>query len=211
MAILLSVNRGKPEPIPAKSAVTGIFKRPVEGPVEIDAQGLKDDAIIDRRHHGGVDQAVYLYFGDDYEWWSGELGETIAPGTFGENLTIGGVAGRQVSVGDRFTIGNVVLEVTSHRTPCMVFAARMGDPGWVRRFHRAGRPGAYCRVIEPGSVEAGKPVKYQLFEGERTSVAELMAQDGVREIDPEFMRRALTAPVHYKMRADYQNRLARLF
>lgn len=211
MAILLSVNRGKPEPIPAKSAVTGIFKRPVEGPVEIDAQGLKDDAIIDRRHHGGVDQAVYLYFGDDYEWWSGELGETIAPGTFGENLTIGGVAGRQVSVGDRFTIGNVVLEVTSHRTPCMVFAARMGDPGWVRRFHRAGRPGAYCRVIEPGSVQAGKPVKYQLFEGERTSVAELMAQDGVREIDPEFMRRALTAPVHYKMRADYQNRLARLF
>lgn len=211
MAILLSVNRGKPEPIPAKSAVTGIFKRPVEGPVEIDAQGLRDDAIIDRRHHGGVDQAVYLYFGDDYEWWSGELGETIAPGTFGENLTIGGVAGRQVSVGDRFTIGNVVLEVTSHRTPCMVFAARMGDPGWVRRFHRAGRPGAYCRVIEPGSVEAGKPVKYQLFEGERTSVAELMAQDGVREIDPEFMRRALTAPVHYKMRADYQNRLARLF
>lgn len=211
MAILLSVNRGKPEPIPAKSAVTGIFKRPVEGPVEIDAQGLKDDAIIDRRHHGGVDQAVYLYFGDDYEWWSGELGETIAPGTFGENLTIGGVAGRQVSVGDRFTIGNVVLEVTSHRTPCMVFAARMGDPGWVRRFHRAGRPGAYCRVIEPGSVEAGKPVKYQLFEGERTSVAELMAKDGVREIDPEFMRRALTAPVHYKMRADYQNRLARLF
>jgi MOSC domain-containing protein YiiM len=211
MAILLSVNRGKPEPIPAKSAVTGIFKRPVEGPVEIDAQGLKDDAIIDRRHHGGVDQAVYLYFGDDYEWWSGELGETIAPGTFGENLTIGGVAGRQVSVGDRFTIGSVVLEVTSHRTPCMVFAARMGDPGWVRRFHRAGRPGAYCRVIEPGSVEAGKPVKYQLFEGERTSVAELMAQDGVREIDPEFMRRALTAPVHYKMRADYQNRLARLF
>lgn len=211
MAILLSVNRGKPEPIPAKSAVTGIFKRPVEGPVEIDAQGLKDDAIIDRRHHGGVDQAVYLYFADDYEWWSGELGKTIAPGTFGENLTIGGVEGRQVAVGDRFTIGAVVLEVTSHRTPCMVFAARMGDPGWVRRFHRAGRPGAYCRMIQPGTVETGKPVKYQLFAGERTSVAELMAQDGVREIDPDFMRRALTAPVHYKMRTDYQDRLARLF
>ncbi|WP_332691906.1 MOSC domain-containing protein [Devosia sp.] len=210
MAILLSVNLGKPEPIPGKSALTGIFKRPVEGPVEIAAQGLKDDAIIDRKHHGGVDQAIYVYFGDDYEWWSGELGKTVAPGTFGENLTIGGVEGRQVAVGDRFAIGAVLLEVTSHRTPCAVFAARMGDPGWVKRFHRAGRPGAYCRVIEPGMVEAGKPVKYQPFAGERTTVAELMAQDGIREIDPAFMRRALTAPLHYKMRADFENRLARL-
>lgn len=211
MAILLSVNRGQPEPIPTKSARTGIYKRPVEGPVEIDAQGIRDDAILDRKHHGGVDQALYLYFADDYEWWSKELGHEVEPGTFGENLTIGGVPGRQVAVGDRFTIGTVLIEVTSHRTPCMVFALRMGDTGFVRRFHRAGRPGAYCRVIEPGTVEAGKPVHYQPFAGERTTVAELMAQDGVREIDPAFMRRALKAPVHYKMRADYENRLARLF
>ena len=211
MAILQSVNRGKPEPIPAKSSLTGIFKRPVAGLVEIDAQGLRDDAVIDRRHHGGVDQAIYVYFADDYDWWAGELGETVAPGTFGENLTISGIEGRAVAVGDRFAIGNVLLEVTSHRTPCMVFAARMGDPRWVKRFHRAGRPGAYCRVITPGAVEAGMPVTCQPYEGERITVSELMALDGTREIDPGFMRRALTAPVHYKMRADYENRLARLF
>lgn len=211
MAILHSVNRGKPEPIAAKSSLTGIFKRPVAGPVEIDAQGLKDDAVIDRRHHGGVDQAVYAYFADDYDWWTGELGEAIAPGTFGENLTISGVEGRLVAIGDRFAIGPVVLEVTCHRTPCTVFAARMGDPRWVKRFHRAGRPGAYCRVIVPGTVEAGTPVTYQPYDGERITVSTLMALDGTRELDPGFMRRALTAPVHYKMRADYENRLARLF
>lgn len=211
MAILQSVNRGKPEPIAAKSSLTGIFKRPMVGPIEIDAQGLKDDAVIDRRHHGGVDQAIYVYFADDYDWWARELGEAIAPGTFGENFTISGVEGRAVAVGDRFAIGNVLLEVTSHRTPCLVFAARMGDPRWVKRFHRAGRPGAYCRVIAPGMVEAGMPVTYQPYEGERITVSELMALDGTRERDPDFMRRALTAPVHYKMRADYENRLARLF
>lgn len=212
MAILLSVNIGKPEPIPAKSSVTGIFKRPVEGPVEIDAQGLKDDAIIDRKHHGGLDQAVYAYFADDYQWWSGELGRDIAPGTFGENLTIGGVEGRTVAVGDRFTIGTVVLEVTSHRTPCSVFAARMGDPKFLKQFHRAGRPGAYCRVIKEGPVHAGQPVLHAPFDGERITVSALMATlDGAREIDPDFMRRALTTPVHYKMREDFNNRLARLF
>lgn len=211
MPILHSVNRGKPEPIPAKSSLTGIFKRPVGGSVEIDIQGLRDDAVIDRRHHGGVDQAIYAYFTDDYDWWAGELGDTLQPGTFGENLTISGVEGRAVAVGDRFAIGPVLLEVTSHRTPCMVFAARMGDPRWVKRFHRAGRPGAYCRVITPGAVEAGMPVSYEPYAGERITVSELMALDGTREIDPGFMRRALTAPVHYKMRADYETRLARLF
>jgi len=211
MAILQSVNIGKPEPIAAKSSVTGIFKRGMEGDVEITREGLVGDAIIDRNHHGGVDQAVYVYFGDDYEWWSTELGREIAPGTFGDNLTIGGVEGRQVGVGDRFTIDEVVLEVTSHRTPCSVFAARMDDPKFIKQFHRAGRPGAYCRVIKQGHVHAGAPVLYTPFDGERITVSALMATlDGAREIDADFMRRALSTPLHYKIREDFNDRLARL-
>ena len=211
MAILASINIGQPQPIPGKSAKTGIYKTPVEGDVAIAREGVAGDAVMDSKHHGGRDQAVYLYFADDYAWWSKELGRDIAPGTFGENLTIGGVEGRQVAVGDRFTIDAVVLEVTSHRTPCNVFALRMGDPKFIRRFHRAGRPGAYCRVIAEGTVHAGQPVRHTPFAGERTTVAELMALDGVRDPDPAILRRALTAPVHYKMRADFEEKLARLF
>lgn len=211
MAILASVNIGRPQPVPGKSAKTGIYKTPVEGDVAITREGVAGDAVMDSRHHGGRDQAVYLYFADDYAWWSKELGRDIAPGTFGENLTIGGVEGRQVAVGDRFTIDRAVLEVTSHRTPCNVFALRMGDPKFVRRFHQAGRSGAYCRVITEGAVHAGQPVRHAPFAGERTTVAELMALDGVRDPDPAILRRALLAPVHYKMRADFEERLARLF
>jgi MOSC domain-containing protein YiiM len=211
LAILASVNIGRPQPVPGKSAKTGIYKTPVEGDVAITREGVAGDAVMDSRHHGGRDQAVYLYFADDYAWWSKELGRDIAPGTFGENLTIGGVEGRQVAVGDRFTIDKAVLEVTSHRTPCNVFALRMGDPKFVRRFHQAGRSGAYCRVITEGAVHAGQPVRHAPFAGERTTVAELMALDGVRDPDPAILRRALLAPVHYKMRADFEERLARLF
>ena len=152
-----------------------------------------------------------MYFRDDYDWWSKELDAEIGPGVFGENLTIGGVEGRKVAIGDRFIIDEVVLEVTSHRTPCMVLAARMGDPRFAKRFHQAGRPGAYCRVIKEGAFHAGEPVRHEPFAGERITVAEMMALDGRREIDPDFMRRALTTPVHYKTREDYQDRLARLF
>ena len=211
MAIITSINIGQPQPIPGKSAKTGIYKLPVEGEVMVGRDGLEGDAVLDRGHHGGKDQAVYAYFADDYEWWSKTLDTDLAPGTFGENLTIGGIEGRSVAIGDRFIIDEVVLEVTSHRTPCMVLGARMGDPKFVRRFHKAGRPGAYCRVIKPGAFHAGEPVRHEPFEGERITVATMMALDGVREIDPDFMQRALKVPLHHKTREDYQDRLARLF
>lgn len=210
MASLISVNHGTAQHIAGYEPLTGIIKVPVAS-AQIDRLGLAGDAVCDRKHHGGVDQAIYIYFADDYQFWADQLGKRIEPGWFGDNLTIAGVEGRTVAVGDRFAIGPVLLEVTSHRTPCMTFAAHMGDRFFVKRFHRAGRPGAYCRVIEPGVVEAGQAVTYQPYAGERITVAELMTLDGKREIDPVFMRRALTAPVHYKMRADYQDKLASLF
>ena len=208
---LLAVNLGKPERIPSKTGMTGIFKRPQTGPMRIGKLGLEGDAVLDRKHHGGVDQAIYVYFQSDYDFWDKEMGTNIQPGTFGENLTIDGVNGMAVCVGDRFAIGAAVLEVTSHRTPCSVFAARMGDPKWVKIFHRAGRPGAYCRVIVEGAVEAGMDVGYQKFAGEQVTISELMALDGVREIPRTTIERALRAPVHYKTRDDYEARLASLF
>ncbi len=211
MAILASVNIGKPQPIPGETAQTGIFKEPVAGEVTVTRNGLEGDAVLDRKHHGGRDQAVYVYFTDDYDWWKEELGQPLAPGTFGENITLAGVEGRSVAAGDRFVIDEVVLEVTSHRTPCMTLARRMGDPGFVKRFHQAGRPGAYCRVITAGAFHANEPVRYIPFVGERTTVAELMALEGVRDPDPAILRRALTAPIHHAMRTDFEQKLAQLF
>jgi MOSC domain-containing protein YiiM len=210
MARLDSVNRGTARHIAGYKPLTGIVKTPV-AVAHVDRLGLENDAICDRTHHGGADQAIYVYFADDYLWWTNELSRNIEPGSFGENLTISGIEGRTVAIGDRFAIGPVLLEVTYHRTPCMTFAARMGDPGWVRRFHRAGRPGAYCRVLAEGSVEAGMAIEHRPFSGERITVSELMALDGVRDIDPAFMRRALATPIREKTRFKYETRLADLF
>jgi MOSC domain-containing protein YiiM len=211
LGTLQSINVGQARPIPGMKALTGIFKESVRGPVSITRNGIAQDAICDRRHHGGVDQAIYVYFAEDYQFWSDALGAAQAPGTFGENLTLSGTDSASTAIGDRIIIGDLVLEVTYHRTPCMTFAAKMGDPGFVRRFHRAGRPGAYCRVIAPASIEAGLPVTYRRYAGERITVRELMALDGVRELDPAFMRRALTTPLRDKTRFKYEDLLARLF
>ena len=140
---LLNVNIGKEQSIQnAKSSgKTGIFKQPQSKPVRVTALGLEGDAIVDKKNHGGRDQAVYVYGAADYNWWSRELGRTLDPGTFGENLTISALESAGYAVGDRFQVGKVVLEVTAPRIPCVTLAARMGNSQFVKRFLAAGRPG----------------------------------------------------------------------
>jgi MOSC domain-containing protein YiiM len=141
---------------------TGIDKRPVPGPVRVGPLGLVGDSILDTNNHGGLLQAVYAYAQEDQEWWTRELGDELprplTPGSFGENLTLSGVAVNDARAGERWAIGSVVLEVSDPRTPCSTFAGFMGLRGWVRRFALAERPGAYLRVVTPGELSAGDAV-----------------------------------------------------
>nr|WP_233510985.1 MOSC domain-containing protein [Actinomadura craniellae] len=166
---MLSVNVGRRQAVGyAATGFTGIDKRPVEGPVAVAAPGppgtggggLSGDVISDLRVHGGDDQAVYAYAREDLDGWAGELGRELANGMFGENLTTTGIDVTGALVGERWRIGrDLLLEVTSPRTPCRTFAEWLAERGWVKRFTQAARPGAYLRVIEPGEVRAGDPVE----------------------------------------------------
>lgn len=164
MAHLIAVNVGAAEPTEHSDiGVTGIRKRPVSGPVLVRepaaGSGLAGDAVCDGRSHGGPDQAVYAYAAEDLAAWSARLGRTLEPGTFGENLSTKGVDVSGALIGEVWQIGAVVLEVSTPRIPCRTFAARMGEPNWVKRFTRAGVPGAYLRVLAGGEVRAGDEVR----------------------------------------------------
>ncbi|CAM3963339.1 MOSC domain-containing protein [Deinococcus frigens] len=155
---LLSVCVGQPHAVRSKSGWTGIHKQPVNGAVSIGRLGLSGDHILDTENHGGPDQAVYIYTAPDYAFWCAELGRTLEPGTFGENLLFSDLDSAPVRLGQRFGVGGVLLEVTFARVPCVTLAERMGDPGFVRRFREARRPGMYARVIREGGVRAGDAV-----------------------------------------------------
>ncbi|HWT59096.1 MAG TPA: MOSC domain-containing protein [Rhizobium sp.] len=197
---ILALCIGNPQRLAGKSYKTGIFKHAVNGAVMIDAEGLVGDAICNRKHHGGVDQAVYIEGSLTLDWWSSELGRPYEPGTFGENMVISDLDNRAVSVGDRFISGDLVLEVSACRIPCATFAARMNDPQFVKRYTIAARPGIYCRVVTGGVAEAGTPVEYQRFPGERLTMPELMETVG-RPLSEADRARYLAAPIHYKLRA----------
>jgi MOSC domain-containing protein YiiM len=144
---------------------TAIDKRPANGPVQIQALGPVGDTVLDRKHHGGRDQAVYAYALEDLTAWSRELGRRLEPGTFGENLTTEGLDVTGAVIGERWRVagadssGPVLLEVTAPRIPCSTFQGWMDEPHWVRRFTKRGAPGAYLRVIAEGRIRAGAPVE----------------------------------------------------
>jgi MOSC domain-containing protein YiiM len=209
---LLSVNMGQSQPIASKSGLTGIFKQSASGPVQIGTLGLCGDHIEDKKHHGGPDQAVYVYTQPDYDHWSALLGRELSPGTFGENLLIPELESARLPIGTRLRVGAARLEVTSARIPCSVLAARMDDPEFVKRFRRERRPGAYARVLEAGSVQAGDDVEieFQPPEGSAT-VLDAFEFFYARSPGQKQIEKLLAAPaLHAKMRAELTTKLASL-
>jgi MOSC domain-containing protein YiiM len=171
---------------------TAIDKREVPGPVRLDVLGFAGDTQCDREAHGGVYQAAYAYADEDAAWWAAELGREIPPGLFGENLRTSDVEVTGAEIGERWRLGDgdaaALVEVTSPRIPCQTFAARMGEPHWIKRFAAHGAPGAYLRVLRPGSVSTGDAVTVEHRPGHGVTVGALFLAR-----DPQTWSRLLAA------------------
>lgn len=169
MPSVLSVNTAV-APVDLGELRTGIDKRPSDVPLTVRApgprkgglgSGLVGDSVCNSRYHGGDDQAVYAYAREDLDDWQTRLGRELTNGMFGENLTTSGVDVTGCLVGERWSVGSdgLVLEVTSPRTPCKTFSRWLDIPGWIKTFTAAAIPGAYFRVIEPGTLRAGDQIE----------------------------------------------------
>jgi MOSC domain-containing protein YiiM len=205
---ITSVNVGRAEELTfgRQTFTTGIRKRPVTDSVRISLSAVGDDAICDTQHHGGPDQAVYVYSVEDYRWWSEQLGREMIPGTFGENLTISGLD-TELYIGDRLLIGDVVLEATSPRIPCATLAARMEDRSFGIAFRRAERPGVYFRVMNEGDVRVGDPVVLVDTPQRQVSVGELFRFAFELSHNENDLRRYLDAPIAERMRLKIESKL----
>ena len=203
---VVSVNTGVLERLtPSAKSRTGIRKAPVGGSVLCDTLGLVGDAIGNHKHHGGPDQAVYLYSADDYAWWSDTLGRPCTPGLFGENLTISHWWDTP-RAGDRVQFGDVILELTAPRIPCSTLAAHMGDPRFVDRFAKAARPGAYARVLRSGALESGVTGHVTVADADWPSIVELFALWLDTRCERSRLIEALRAPVAIRLREHFLKR-----
>jgi MOSC domain-containing protein YiiM len=203
---LTSLNIGRPKSIKIGNNVveTGIYKTPSFEHMKINRHGFMQDVIVDTKSHGGPDQAVYLYSLEDYMWWSKELQKDMPPGTFGENLTFSSLEVSALKIGDRFQINDVILEVTFARIPCVKLGARIGDPGFIKRFVQAHRPGVYARVVRPGELRVGEKVRFIPTPESYPTVIELFDLWHSDRRNRELLRRGLEAPIAERARAAFE-------
>ena len=154
---------------------TGIDKRSIDGLVKFKNNGVAGDRIIDTHVHGGYDQAVYAYAIEDALWWEKEINEVIPAGRFGENLTTEGIDVNEALIGEKWKFGSVILEVSQPRIPCRVFAGFWKRPTLIKDFTQAARPGAYLRIIQEGTAQAGDMIEVIFKPDHAVSIRDLFA------------------------------------
>ncbi|AQS63384.1 MOSC domain-containing protein [Rhizobium rhizogenes] len=192
---------GEAKKLPGKTVKTGIFKHAVRGPVMVDAEGIVSDAVCNRKHHGGPDQAIYAMGSADLDFWSRTLGFAVEPGFFGENLVLAGVDSAKLHVGDRFSASEVVLEVTAARIPCATLSARIGDPDFALRFRQAGQPGFYCRVLKGGMLTAGEEIAFKPYRGTKLPIPVILQRFRPMQLNAADRLAYLETPLASRFRA----------
>ncbi|MCC1496966.1 MOSC domain-containing protein [Alcanivorax sp. 1008] len=206
---VVSINTATPEKLQVgkKSVITGIFKKPQNGSILINELGLSGDTIVNKKFHGGVDQAIYLYSAKDYAWWQDQLGRELQPGIFGENLTISDYHDGDLRVGDRLLLaGTVLLEISAPRVPCAQFTTRMGDGSFAKKFIAAQRPGAYARVLVPGEIEAGCEIEWQPTDQDYATINEIFIEWHRKSWSQSMAKKALNSPISMIARDIIQQR-----
>jgi MOSC domain-containing protein YiiM len=138
----------------------GIPKRPI-AEAEVTPEGIRGDSWAHPQFHGGRNQALLLITNEGIEELIAQ-GYPLYAGALGENLTISGLDRRQMRTGQRYRVGEVLIELTKLRSPCAtldvygssikqaVYDAQVkaGDatsPRW-------GLGGFYARVLQSGIV-----------------------------------------------------------
>ncbi|WPU94833.1 MOSC and FAD-binding oxidoreductase domain-containing protein [Mucilaginibacter sabulilitoris] len=159
---VLSINVGMSQEVEFRGKLikTSIFKKPVKGKVTVRRLNIDGDCQTDLIGHGGEHRAVMVYQAESYHYWSKQLNrEDLFYGQFGENLTVEGLADKEVYIGDHYEIGTAIFEVTQPRVTCYRVGISMGVPEMPALLVSHKRPGFYFRVIREGEIAAGDLIK----------------------------------------------------
>ncbi|GAA4114116.1 MOSC domain-containing protein [Aquimarina addita] len=194
---IISTNIGTSQIISwrGKKVKTGIFKYPVNEPVYLDIEDVKNDHVMDRRFHGGVDKACYLYAADHYPFWKNKYPDLEWNyGMFGENLTVLGLDERLMKIGSIYRLGDAIVQVSQPRQPCYKLGVRFGTQKVLKEFINSLFPGIYVRVLSAGYVRKGDILTIEKEHIEGLSINQMYRLLYDQTSHPEWAKRALNDP-----------------
>ena len=145
----------------------GVPKRPIPAGV-VTSLGVSGDKQAHPLIHGGPRQAILLITSEGIDELK-EQGFPLYHGALGENLSTIGLNRRSVRIGQRYRVGEVLLEITKLRAPCEtltpygtgiqqavydqeVKAGNPASPRW-------GLSGFYASVLRAGTIHPGDPIQ----------------------------------------------------
>ena len=191
---IISTNLGKPQTVNwnDKEVLTGIFKYPVDEPIYLGETDVKDDHVLDRRYHGGIYKACYLYGANHYPHWKGLYPDLNWDwGMFGENLTVDTCDEENTLIGSIYQIGTAKVQVSQPRQPCFKLGIRFNNQQVLKNFINDTRSGIYFRVLEEGMAQQGD--EFQLIEEDASgiSVAQIFQILYKKLDDPQVIQKAV--------------------
>ncbi|AXT59901.1 MOSC domain-containing protein [Aquimarina sp. AD10] len=197
---VISTNIAEPKIISwrGKDVQTGIYKFPVDQSIYLDKEDVKDDHVIDRRYHGGVDKACYLYSVEHYPYWKEKYPDLEWNyGMFGENLTVEGFDESSIKIGNIYKLGGALVQISRPRQPCYKLGVRFENQKIIKEFIDSLFSGVYVRVLKSGKVSTGDEFILEEENKNGVSIKELntLLFHYSKETDSTLLKTAVNDPL----------------
>lgn len=131
-------------------------------------RGLEGDQQKHTKFHGGPLKALLLVSAENLEILV-QQGWNLFPGALGENLTVQGIDFRLIRMGQRFRVGDAIVEITQPRQPCSQLSPygegiqkALYDSSikkGLTNSPRYGLSGFYASVIREGLIRTHDPIE----------------------------------------------------
>lgn len=193
---------------------TAIRKKAVPS-VTVSKLGPIGDDVGNKKHHGGVDKALFFNGQKTLEKLTALLGldyDYLQDSRFGENFVVSELDETNVCAGDHYQIGDVILEVSQPRKPCerlslnseceetQKIVREQGLTGWYVRvvqtgvckkgdkIHRLQRPYPDLNIMHLNQLAAQKPTEVMRAELEKALACEVLAEAFKRTLRTQLSR-----------------------
>ena len=155
---VVSTNISEPKTVVwrGREIQTGIYKQPIKGSIYLGKEDVLNDAVVDRKNHGGEYKACYLFGANHYAYWKLKYPDLDwGWGMFGENLTFDTLDENALQVGAVYGLGSARVQLTEPRQPCFKLGIKFGTQKVIIEFLEYGHPGTYVKILKEGEVSVG--------------------------------------------------------
>ncbi|WP_454743516.1 MOSC domain-containing protein [Cupriavidus necator] len=154
---------------------SGIFKTEIFDRVRVDSQGILGDEHADKRVHGGPEKAVHQYAAQNFVQIARRFPRSaslLVPGSLGENISAPIFCETNVHIGDIFSVGTAIFQVSQPRSPCWKINHRFGEERMSVYVAQEWITGWYYRVLVPGDIRPGDTMTLLERQTDRFSIEE---------------------------------------